>query len=109
MRIEDRLRSELADLQELRRKRELRLPQGIDFTSNDYLGFTANTALRARIIEKLEAGMPLGAGGSRLLRGNHPWHEAAERAFAEFQQVEQALFFSSGYHANMAVLSALPT
>ncbi len=109
MRIEDRLQGELAALQQLERKRELRLPAGIDFTSNDYLGLTQSQALRERIIEKLAEGMPLGAGGSRLLRGNHHWHEEAEQAFAEFEGVEHALFFSSGYHANMAVLTALPT
>jgi len=92
-----------------KRKRELRISPGIDFTSNDYLGLTKNSAIRARVIESLAAGMPLGSGGSRLLRGNHFWHEQAEKDFVEFENAESALFFSSGYAANMAVLTAIPT
>jgi len=107
--IEERLQSELASLEQKQRKRDLRISDAIDFTSNDYLGLTKSPVIRERAIRDLQSGMPLGSGGSRLLRGNHIWHEHAEKDFAEFEDVESALFFSSGYSANMAVLTAIPT
>jgi 8-amino-7-oxononanoate synthase len=53
-------------------------------------------------------GTPVGAGGSRLLRGNAPEHEALEARAAAFFRAERALFFGSGYLANYALLSTLP-
>jgi len=107
--VEERLRSELTALEQKQRKRDLRISDAIDFTSNDYLGLTKNPVVRECAIRDLQSGMPLGSGGSRLLRGNHIWHEHAEKDFAEFEDTESALFFSSGYAANMAVLTAIPT
>jgi 8-amino-7-oxononanoate synthase len=107
--IEERLKRELTLLEQKQRKRDFRISECIDFTSNDYLGLTKSPIIRERAIKDLQSGMPLGSGGSRLLRGNHIWHEHAEKDFAEFEDVESALFFSSGYSANMAVLTAIPT
>jgi 8-amino-7-oxononanoate synthase len=107
--VEERLRTELIALEQKQRKRDFRISDSVDFTSNDYLGLTKSPAVRERAIKDLQSGMPLGSGGSRLLRGNHIWHEHAEKDFAEFEDVESALFFSSGYSANMAVLTAIPT
>ena len=56
----------------------------------------------------LQRGVPAGAGGSRLLRGNHPEHEALEAEAAAFFGVEAVLFFSSGFSANYALFAALP-
>ena len=53
-------------------------------------------------------GVPVGSGGSRLLRGNHEEHEALEAEAAAFFGSEAALYFSSGYTANAALLSTLP-
>ncbi|MCY1232359.1 8-amino-7-oxononanoate synthase 2 [compost metagenome] len=52
--------------------------------------------------------MPVGSGGSRLLRGNHAEHEALEAEAAAFFGVERTLFFGSGYAANAALFSTLP-
>ena len=52
--------------------------------------------------------MPIGSGGSRLLRGNHPEHEALEREAAAHFGAESALYFGGGYVANFAVFSTLP-
>ncbi len=94
-------------------KGRLRAPgphRGIDVSSNDYLGLAAHPALRERVQRALSEGVPVGASGSRLLSGNHPAHEALERAFARFMGGEHAaLLFNSGYDANLAVLSTLPT
>ena len=53
-------------------------------------------------------GVPVGAGGSRLLRGNHPEHEVLEQEAAQFFGAETALFFGGGFIANTALLSTLP-
>ena len=52
--------------------------------------------------------MPLGAGGSRLLRGNHAEHEALESEAAAFFGSEAALYFGSGFAANAALIATLP-
>ena len=48
-----------------------------------------------------------GSTGSRLLRGDRDGFDAVERAFADFKGTERALYFSSGYLANLAVLTTL--
>ena len=60
------------------RLRALETPHGIDFTSNDYLGLAQSRELADAIVQAIARGVPVGAGGSRLLRGNHPEHEALE-------------------------------
>ena len=90
------------------RLRSLAPRQGLDFTSNDYLGLAASPRLRQAVAAALARGTPVGAGGSRLLRGNAPEHEALEARAAAFFRTEQTLFFGSGYVANYALLSTLP-
>ncbi|HTV96807.1 MAG TPA: 8-amino-7-oxononanoate synthase [Steroidobacteraceae bacterium] len=90
------------------RKRSLAPRVGLDFTSNDYLGLAACARLKAAVTSALARGTPVGAGGSRLLRGNAPEHEALEAKAAAFFRAERTLFFGSGYFANYAVLSTLP-
>jgi 8-amino-7-oxononanoate synthase len=95
----------------LRRKARIRtlVPHsGIDFTSNDYLGLANAPRLKAAITSALDRGVPVGACGSRLLRGYHPEHEALEAEAARFFGAERVLYFSSGYAANVAVFSTLP-
>lgn len=105
------LTSHRADLAELRRRgrgRSLIARAGLDFSSNDYLALASAPEMRAAVEEALERGVPLGSGGSRLLRGNHEEHVLLEEEAARFFQCETSLFFSSGYAANGAVLSTLP-
>lgn len=90
------------------RLRSLEPRKGIDFVSNDYLGLAQSDELRAAALSALERGVPAGAGGSRLLRGNHDEHEALEREAAAFFKSEAALFFGGGFTANTAILSTLP-
>ncbi|PDT00415.1 8-amino-7-oxononanoate synthase [Rhizobium chutanense] len=100
-----------ATLEGLRRKARLRslAPQrGVDFTSNDFLAFASAPRLKAAIMAAVESGVPTGAGGSRLLRGNHPEHEALEAEAADFFGAERVLYFGSGYAANSALFSTLP-
>ncbi|MBB6147413.1 8-amino-7-oxononanoate synthase [Silvibacterium bohemicum] len=106
-----RLARYAATLEQLERKgrrRTLTQPSGIDFTSNDYLGLAGSARLSASVISAIERGVPVGAGGSRLLRGNHPEHEALEAEAAAFFHSERMLYFGSGYAANVAIISTLP-
>src|SRR6202035_5477651 len=100
-----------ADLRELAdrgRLRSLRERSGIDFTSNDYLGLAESAELRQAAVDALARGVPVGSGGSRLLRGNHPEHEALETEAAAYFGAETALYFGGGYVANFAIFSTLP-
>lgn len=90
------------------RRRVLAPQSGIDFTSNDYLGLASSSRLREALISAVDRGVPVGAGGSRLLRGNHPEHEALETEAARFFGSERMLYFNGGYTANLAALSTLP-
>jgi 8-amino-7-oxononanoate synthase len=101
-------RSDLDRLQARGRLRTLAPRAGIDFASNDYLGLSRDPALAAAVAAALAAGVALGAGGSRLLRGNAPEHERLEAAAARFFAVEAALFFANGYAANTALFATLP-
>ena len=105
----ERLRKDLDELKGSSRLRVLRPSGGVDFTSNDYLGFTDHPAVRRAVAQALEAGVPVGSGGSRLLGGNHPRFEELESFAAKFFQAESVLFFNSGFDANLALFSTLPT
>ncbi|QRM32338.1 aminotransferase class I/II-fold pyridoxal phosphate-dependent enzyme [Microvirga sp. VF16] len=98
----------LAALHRRGRLRRLVPCRGIDFTSNDYLGLAESQALRQAAAAALARGVPVGAGGSRLLRGNHAEHEALEAEAAAFFGAESALFFAGGFAANAALVATLP-
>jgi 8-amino-7-oxononanoate synthase len=105
--FEDQQR-DLADLTARSRARRLSERAGRDFSSNDYLGLAGDPVLAAAVRGAIDAGVPIGSGGSRLLRGNHEAHERLEAAAARFFGSESALYFSTGYAANAALLSTLP-
>jgi 8-amino-7-oxononanoate synthase len=90
------------------RLRELSPRSGIDFSSNDYLGLAASRELAEAVTDAVRRGVPVGAGGSRLLRGNDPEHEALEREAARFFGAESCLYFGGGFMANYALFSTLP-
>ncbi|QKJ93515.1 8-amino-7-oxononanoate synthase [Agrobacterium pusense] len=100
--------AQLAGLSRKSRLRALAPREGVDFTSNDYLGLAEAPRLKAAIVDAMARGLPVGAGGSRLLRGNHPEHEALEAEAAAFFGAEKAIYFSSGFAANVALFSTLP-
>ncbi len=81
----------------------LRVPtpvQGLwrSFSSNDYLG----------LARRRGEGVPAyGAGASRLVSGNTAEHEALESEIASWLEVDAALVFTSGYAANVGLLSAV--
>jgi len=80
------------------------------FCSNDYLGLAAHPALAEALIAGARR-YGAGSGASHLISGHSAAHAALERALAEVVSGEipqaQALFFCTGYMANLAVLTAL--
>ncbi|TIO74100.1 8-amino-7-oxononanoate synthase [Mesorhizobium sp.] len=104
----DRYQATLSGLARKDRLRMLSTRAGLDFSSNDYLGLAHSKRVAEAVAAALAAGTPVGATGSRLLRGNDPEHEALEAKAAGFFGAERALFFGSGYIANFAVLTTLP-
>ncbi|MGY3443392.1 8-amino-7-oxononanoate synthase [Bradyrhizobium sp. USDA 4473] len=98
----------LEALNEVDQLRGLKPRTGTDFASNDYLALASAPRMKKALCIALDAGTPIGAGGSRLLRGNCEEHEALEADAARFFRAQTALFFSSGYIANFAVLTTLP-
>jgi 8-amino-7-oxononanoate synthase len=90
------------------RLRALSPRSGVDFSSNDYLGLAASRELAEAVALALDRGVAVGAGGSRLLRGNDPEHEALEADAQAFFGAESCLYFGGGFLANYALFSTLP-
>ena len=102
-RIRDRMRA----LDDDGLLRTLRAPSGIDLCSNDYLGLASHP----HVTERMRAAVVregAGSTGSRLLRGERDGFAALERRFAAFKGAGRSLYFSSGYLANLAVLTTFP-
>jgi len=78
----------------------------INFGSNDYLGLAAEPALAQAVIESLQA-EGWGAGASPLVTGHDGSHARLEARLAEFEGVEAALVFPSGFAANVGAITAL--
>lgn len=78
----------------------------LSFCSNDYLGL----ANHPRIIKALKEGTELfgvGSGAAHLITGHTAAHHALEEALADFTGRPRALLFSTGYMANLGIVSAL--
>lgn len=78
----------------------------LNFCSNDYLGLAAHP----RIIERFRSAAAeygVGSGASHLVCGHSAPHHELEEALADFTGRERALLFSSGYMANMGILTSL--
>ena len=78
----------------------------VNFASNDYLGLARHPEVVAGAESALRQ-YGTGAASSRLVTGTLPCHEALETALAELKGHARALVFSSGYHANLAAVTAL--
>ena len=82
----------------------------IDFSSNDYIGFSKSKAIFEETHQYLidKDYIQNGATGSRLISGNHNIYQEAEDYIAKFHQAESALIFNSGYDANVGFFSSVP-
>ena len=105
------------DMRGLRRhRRMLESPQSahvvvdgrdlVAFCSNDYLGLAADPRLIAAACEGARAS-GVGAGASHLILGHTATHHRLEAALAEFVRLPRALLFSTGYMANIGIVTAL--
>ncbi len=78
----------------------------LSFCSNDYLGLAAHP----EVIAALQKGADqygAGSGAAHLVIGHSTAHHALEEELAEFTGRPRALLFSTGYMANIGVISAL--
>ncbi|CAI8833807.1 8-amino-7-oxononanoate synthase [Methylocaldum szegediense] len=99
-----------------RRRRIVEGPQGgevivdgrrlVNFCSNDYLGLANHPSVVRAFRESAER-YGVGAGAAHLVCGHGRAHHALEEELAEFIGRERALLFSTGYMANLGVISAL--
>ncbi|HZQ72945.1 MAG TPA: 8-amino-7-oxononanoate synthase [Burkholderiales bacterium] len=100
----------------LRRRLSLETAQGprigiggrtyLAFCSNDYLGLAADPRIAEALVQAVRA-YGVGSGASHLVTGHTAAHDELERSLAAFVGLERALFFGSGYLANLGVLGAL--
>lgn len=79
----------------------------IDFSSNDYLGFSSQ-GLLVNELKKMDSSIKMGSTGSRLISGNSVLFNEIEKEIALFHNSEAALIFNSGYDANLGLLSSVP-
>jgi 8-amino-7-oxononanoate synthase len=77
------------------------------FSSNNYLGL-ANKQELILTAQEVVHQYGVGSSGSRLTTGHTKWHQLLEQKIADFKQSEAALLFSSGFLANVGVLSSIP-
>ncbi|MEO8418403.1 MAG: 8-amino-7-oxononanoate synthase [Methylophilaceae bacterium] len=78
----------------------------LSFCSNDYLGLANHPELIAALQEAATRS-GVGSGASHLITGHHRYHHELEQALAAFVGLPAALSFSTGYMANLAVITAL--
>lgn len=113
------LTDELNDLEAAglrRRRRVLESPQGarivvdgreyLSFCSNDYLGLASHPALIAAL-QAAAAQYGVGTGASHLVSGHSAPHHALEAELAAFTGQPAALLFSTGYMANLGIVTGL--
>jgi 8-amino-7-oxononanoate synthase len=106
MSLVDRWAHNLSELRSQARYRALRLPNGIDLCSNDYLGYAGragreNEAVHDPVLAQRSA------TAARLIRGHHPIWEELEAALAGWHGAEASLMMNSGYAANEGLLSTI--
>jgi adenosylmethionine---8-amino-7-oxononanoate aminotransferase len=78
----------------------------VTFASNDYLGLTHHPTVVAAAHEALDR-WGAGTGASRLIVGSRPLHSELESELAAWKDTEAALVFSTGYAANLGLLTTL--
>lgn len=117
----DGLADELLEIKQqnlYRSRRVISSPQGVEidiagkqvinFSSNDYLGL-ANHPKVIKAFKEASENYGVGSGSAHLICGHSQSHHALEDELAEFTGRDRALLFSTGYMANMGVISALLT
>jgi len=109
--LPEKLHKRLVDREKINALRSLgKGVQGIDFSSNDYLGIANNQIVFENAIGLLSDREIFnnGATGSRLLTGNGILFSELENFLMEFHKADSALIFNSGYDANIGLFSSVP-
>src|SRR5260370_7739409 len=88
-------------------RRSLAEIRGVNFCSNDYLGLAEEGAMKKAVAEAARGATRTGGTGSRLLSGHEAVWDEVEEEFARFAGTEAALYFGSGYAANLGLLASL--
>ncbi len=78
----------------------------INFSSNDYLSLASDPQLIQALAEGAQR-FGVGSGASHLISGHHEVHDRLCQSIAQWTGREAALLFSSGYMANMALMTTL--
>jgi len=99
----DKISGRLRQIKTTGLKRKLVSPHGIDLSSNDYLGLAGDERLKNAMIEGVRR-EGVGSTGSRLLRGERDCFREVEKQFANWKNTRSALYFNSGYQANIGIL-----
>ncbi len=105
--MNQRIFAELSDLESRAQVRQLETVQGIDLSSNDYLGLATDPRMKQAVLKGVTAASRIASTGSRLLSGQDEAWTLLEHNFARWVGAEAALYFTSGYAANIGLLSAL--
>jgi 8-amino-7-oxononanoate synthase len=105
------------DAEQWRRPRDLDLDAGTDgptgvvddhnvvsFASNDYLGLTRHPAVVAAAHDALDR-WGTGSGSARLIVGSRPVHTELEAALADWKGTDRAVLFTTGFAANLGVIT----
>ncbi|MDM5455574.1 8-amino-7-oxononanoate synthase [Peribacillus simplex] len=116
---EDKIKKELAYLEEISQKRELvttvfaekpwLLINGhkmLNLASNNYLGYAGDERLKKAMVDAVHT-YGAGATASRLIIGNHPLYDQAEQALVNWKKADAGLIINSGYNANLGIISTL--
>jgi 8-amino-7-oxononanoate synthase len=78
----------------------------VSFCSNDYLGLAQHPKVRAAAIAAIKE-FGAGSGAARLLAGTLSLHTRLEKSIANMKGAEEALLFTSGYAANLGVMTTM--
>jgi 8-amino-7-oxononanoate synthase len=107
--IRSRISDELASLRKQSQFRDLEILHGVNLSSNDYLGLATRPEFKQAVLDAVSQAESMGSTGSRLLSGNARAWKDLETEFAQFAGTEAALYFGSGYAANVGLLSSILT
>jgi len=78
----------------------------INFASNDYLNLSSHPRIKKALIEGIQI-YGTGSTSSPLISGFFRSHHQLEEKFSEFLKRDRTLFFNSGYHVNIGIISSL--
>jgi 8-amino-7-oxononanoate synthase len=101
------LQAGLHELELRSQRRTLVEITGVNLCSNDYLGLADDPALKQAVVDAVVKATRIGGTGSRLLSGHAAVWTELEEEFAAFVGSDTALYFSSGYAANIGLITSL--